>query len=70
MIVLYTKEGVCHAGFGSMVRHLDRLTGGVTFALDTDQLSRGALALLQPRNPAISMTAAMQVPLTYLGVMC
>lgn len=43
-----------------MVRHLERLTEGVAFALDTDQLSRGSLALLHPSNPGISMTAAMQ----------
>ena len=52
-----------------MVRHLERLTEGVAFALDTNQLSRGSLALLQPGNPAISMTAAMQVraPTTLSG---
>jgi hypothetical protein len=51
--------GAC-AGFGAMARHLGRLTEGVSQALDTGQLGRGSLALLQPASPAISMTAAMQ----------
>ncbi len=54
------------AGFGSMARHLPRLTEGLAFALESNQTSRGALELLQPKSPAISMTAAMQVILMTL----
>ena len=43
-----------------MARHLQRLTDGLERALDDSLVSRGALALLQPRSPAISMTNAMQ----------
>ena len=45
-----------------MARHLPRLTEGVVYALDHGTLSRGALAMLQPKSPAQDMTAAMQVP--------
>jgi hypothetical protein len=44
-----------------MARHLPRLTEGLASALESNQTSRGALELLQPKSPAISMTAAMQV---------
>ena len=44
-----------------MARHLPRLTEEVVFALDRGQLSRGALSMLQPKSPAMDMTAAMQV---------
>ena len=43
-----------------MARHLPRLTDGLERALDGGLISRGALALLQPRSPAIAMTNAMQ----------
>ena len=43
-----------------MARHLQRLTDGLERALDDGLVSRSALALLQPRSPAISMTNAMQ----------
>ncbi len=41
-------------------RHLPRLTDGLERALDGGLVGRGALGLLQPRSPAISMTNAMQ----------
>ena len=44
-----------------MARHLPRLTEGIIFALDRGQLSRAALSMLQPKSPAMAMTAAMQV---------
>ncbi|MBO3463080.1 FAD-binding oxidoreductase [Aetokthonos hydrillicola Thurmond2011] len=47
-------------GFGSMVRHLQRLTFGVDEALQTDQLSAKALALLQPYQPSLSVTWLFQ----------
>lgn len=43
-----------------MARHLPRLTDGLMGALNAGELSRSALALLQPKSPVISMTAAMQ----------
>ena len=54
------QQGVAGPGFGAMARHLPRLTDGLERALDDGLVSRGALALLQPRSPAISMTNAMQ----------
>ena len=50
-----------------MARHLPRLTEGLAFALENNQTSRAALELLQPKSPAISMTAAMQVSFITLG---
>lgn len=43
-----------------MARHLARLRKGLEEALDLDALDRESLQLLQPRSPAINMTAAMQ----------
>ncbi|MFM7364184.1 MAG: FAD-dependent oxidoreductase [Cuspidothrix sp.] len=47
-------------GFGSMVRHLQRLTLGITEALKTDQLSVQSLAILQPYQPSLSVTWLFQ----------
>ena len=47
-------------GFGAMVRHLKRLTTGIHEALQTDQLSSQALALLQPYQPNLSVTWLFQ----------
>ncbi len=47
-------------GFGAMVRHLKRLTAGIHEALQTDQLSSPALALLQPYQPNLSVTWLFQ----------
>ena len=47
-------------GFGSMVRHLKRLTIGIHEALSTDQLSVQALALLQPYQPNLAVTWLFQ----------
>jgi lycopene cyclase CruP len=47
-------------GFGAMVRHLKRLTLGVEEALQTNQLSTQALALLQPYQPSLSVTWLFQ----------
>ena len=49
------------AGFGALARHLPRLTEGLMFVLDNKTFSRGALSMLQPKSPAMDMTAAMQV---------
>jgi lycopene cyclase CruP len=47
-------------GFGSMVRHLERLTYGIEEALQTNQLSVSALNLLQPYQPSLSVTWLFQ----------
>jgi lycopene cyclase CruP len=47
-------------GFGSMVRHLKRLTLGIHEALATEQLSPSALKLLQPYQPNLSVTWLFQ----------
>ncbi|WP_066382751.1 FAD-dependent oxidoreductase [Anabaena sp. CA = ATCC 33047] len=47
-------------GFGAMVRHLKRLTIGISEALQTEQLSAKALALLQPYQPSLSVTWLFQ----------
>eukprot|EP00741_Cyanophora_paradoxa_P022321 tig00021441_g21550.t1 len=47
-------------GFGSMVRHLRRLTDGISGALQNDQLSRDDLALLQPYQPSVSVAWLFQ----------
>lgn len=43
-----------------MARHLTRLRNGLEEALELDLLDQGSLQLLQPKSPAINMTAAMQ----------
>ncbi len=47
-------------GFGSMVRHLKRLTTGINEALATEQLSASALKQLQPYQPNLSVTWLFQ----------
>ncbi|NEQ55358.1 MAG: FAD-binding oxidoreductase, partial [Leptolyngbya sp. SIO3F4] len=47
-------------GFGAMIRHLDRLTGGIDDALRQDQLSASALGWLQPYQPNIAVTWLFQ----------
>ena len=43
-----------------MARHLTRLRRGLEEALDLGLTDASNLQLLQPKSPAISMTAAMQ----------
>jgi len=54
------QSPVSFGGFGAMIRHLSRLTQGVTEALNADTLSRQDLALLQPYQPNISVTWLFQ----------
>jgi len=54
------RSALSFAGFGSMARHLGRLSRGLQEALDLGLTDRASLQMLQPRSPAISMTAAMQ----------
>ncbi|NES64276.1 MAG: FAD-binding oxidoreductase [Okeania sp. SIO2D1] len=55
-----SQSPLSFGGFGAMVRHLKRLTGGIDEALQTDNLSANALALLQPYQPSISVTWLFQ----------
>lgn len=55
-----SQSPLSFGGFGAMLRHLERLTGGVDEALATDSLSAGALQLLQPYQPNISVTWLFQ----------
>lgn len=48
------------AGFGSLARHLKRLTEGLDAAMAAGRLSAGDLYALQPYSPVISLTGAMQ----------
>ncbi|BAZ21031.1 hypothetical protein NIES4073_19090 [Kalymmatonema gypsitolerans NIES-4073] len=55
-----SQSPLSFGGFGAMVRHLQRLTFGVHEALQTDQLSTNALALLQPYQPSLAVTWLFQ----------
>ncbi len=54
------QSPVSFGGFGSMVRHLKRLTIGIDEALNSEALSRNALAQLQPYQPNIAVTWLFQ----------
>jgi lycopene cyclase CruP len=54
------QSPVSFGGFGSMVRHLKRLTEGIHEALSCNTLSRDALAQLQPYQPNIAVTWLFQ----------
>ncbi|WP_293068948.1 MULTISPECIES: hypothetical protein [unclassified Moorena] len=54
------QSPVSFGGFGSMVRHLKRLSNGIHEALDYDLLDRNALAQLQPYQPNIGVTWMFQ----------
>ncbi|AFZ44471.1 FAD dependent oxidoreductase [Halothece sp. PCC 7418] len=54
------QSPVSFGGFGAMIRHLSRLTDGVTEALNADALSQRDLAILQPYQPNISVTWLFQ----------
>jgi len=55
-----SQSPLSFGGFGAMVRHLKRLTFGINEALQTDQLSQKALALLQPYQPSLAVTWLFQ----------
>ena len=55
-----SQSPLSFGGFGAMVRHLKRLTVGIDEALQTDNLSSKALALLQPYQPNVSVTWLFQ----------
>jgi lycopene cyclase CruP len=51
-------------GFGSMLRHLERLQTGLDLALKADCLDQSHLALLQPYQPNLSVTWLFQQAMT------
>ena len=55
-----SQSPVSFGGFGSMVRHLKRLSEGIHEALECDALSQNALAQLQPYQPNIAVTWLFQ----------
>ncbi|MDJ0658233.1 MAG: FAD-binding oxidoreductase [Crocosphaera sp.] len=54
------QSPVSFGGFGSMLRHLKRLTLGIDEALNLDILDQNSLSLLQPYQPNISVTWLFQ----------
>ncbi|NJR40821.1 MAG: FAD-binding oxidoreductase [Leptolyngbyaceae cyanobacterium CSU_1_4] len=55
-----SQSPLSFGGFGSMIRHLKRLTEGIEAALETDLLHRRALARLQPYQPNLAVTWLFQ----------
>jgi len=55
-----SQSPVSFGGFGSMIRHLKRLTFGIKEALENDCLNYQDLTLLQPYQPNISVTWLFQ----------
>lgn len=55
-----SQSPISFGGFGSMVRHLERLTTGIHEALFCDALSQNALKQLQPYQPNIAVTWLFQ----------
>ncbi|NET59939.1 MAG: FAD-binding oxidoreductase [Symploca sp. SIO2E6] len=55
-----SQSPVSFGGFGSMVRHLQRLTVGTNEALQADALTKNALFQLQPYQPNIGVTWMFQ----------
>ncbi|MGF1513787.1 MAG: FAD-dependent oxidoreductase [Elainellaceae cyanobacterium] len=55
-----SQSPLSFGGFGAMLRHLERLTSGVSEALEADALGQKALALLQPYQPSLSVTWLFQ----------
>ena len=55
-----SQSPLSFGGFGSMIRHLKRLTEGIDAALEQDLLHRRALARLQPYQPNLAVTWLFQ----------
>jgi lycopene cyclase CruP len=55
-----SQSPVSFGGFGSMIRHLSRLTDGIEMAIQADSLSNQDLQLLQPYQPNIAVTWMFQ----------
>ncbi|MGB2926759.1 MAG: FAD-binding oxidoreductase [Limnothrix sp.] len=54
------QSPVSFGGFGSMIRHLPRLTEGISDALKQDCCDRRSLAQIQPYQPNLSVTWLFQ----------
>ncbi len=55
-----SQSPVSFGGFGSLIRHLSRLTDGIEMALQAEALSNRDLQLLQPYQPNIAVTWMFQ----------
>ncbi len=55
-----SQSPLSFGGFGSLVRHLVRLTNGIDAAMSSNSLDRNALRLLQPYQPNLSVTWLFQ----------
>ncbi len=55
-----SQSPLSFGGFGSLLRHLQRLTEGVDDVLREDALDRASLALLQPYQPNLAVTWLFQ----------
>jgi lycopene cyclase CruP len=55
-----SQSPVSFGGFGSLIRHLSRLTDGIEMAVQADALSNRDLQLLQPYQPNIAVTWMFQ----------
>jgi lycopene cyclase CruP len=55
-----SQSPVSFGGFGSMMRHLERLTDGIVMAISADCLDANDLQLLQPYQPNIAVTWMFQ----------
>jgi lycopene cyclase CruP len=55
-----SQSPVSFGGFGSMIRHLSRLTEGIELAIAADALSNRDLQILQPYQPNIAVTWMFQ----------
>jgi lycopene cyclase CruP len=55
-----SQSPISFGGFGSMIRHLSRLTSGIEMAIHADALSNKDLQLLQPYQPNIAVTWMFQ----------
>jgi lycopene cyclase CruP len=62
-----SQSPLSFGGFGALIRHLPRLTAGITEALQCNCLNRQDLQLLQPYQPNLSVTwlfqQAMRIPI-------
>jgi lycopene cyclase CruP len=55
-----SQSPLSFGGFGSMVRHLQRLRDGIHTALQADRLDRASLGLLHPYQPNLAVTWLFQ----------
>ncbi|KAH7431156.1 hypothetical protein KP509_08G032900 [Ceratopteris richardii] len=61
------QSPVSFGGFGSITRHLERLTNGISESLEEDFLDKGNLALLNPYMPNLSASWLFQKAMSAKG---